>query len=297
MPVNLTPTNGNYPTQTAPAAGESRTAGSVQTPFQNAADRTQYVKDRIDYIDPSGGGARRLRYAATFTALRAITDLTDDAVIIVDGQGLYIYDAGSGVAELEPFVIKPTSVGLGNGRWISSIYLSLDVANGIPKLDTNGRVPTARLAASNGGSKILGSNVANGIVDIYAASAAGPFTTNAQAYSDVGSIAATFTLAVGDRVLLTGQAYVYQADQTPAIHYTRLAVVLPDTSTALVAQSEIPTKTTSLNENIGLPIGACFTASVAGSHTFKLQQKSEAASGGATVGVANLNLCAQVLRP
>lgn len=297
MPVNLTPTPGNFPTQTAPAAGESRTAGSVQTPLQNAADRTQYVKDRLDYIDPTGTGARRLRYAATFTALRAITDLTDDGVIIVDGQGFYIYDAASAVAELEPFVIKPTSVGGGNGRWISSIYLALDVANGIPKLDSNARVPTARLAASSGGSKILGSSVANGVVDVYAASGAGPYTTTSTSYVDVGAVAATFTLAVGDRVFINGQAYVYQADATPAIHYTRVAVVLPDTSTALVAQSEVPTKSSALNENVGLPIGTCFTATAAGSHTFKLQQRSEVASGGATVGVANLNFCAQVLRP
>jgi hypothetical protein len=215
MPQNLADNSATFPAQTAPLAGESRSVASVATPFQNSADRTAYLKAKLD-----------------------------------------------------------------------------------PILDGSGNVTTAALAASGGAAKIQATNVANGIVALARLSEAGPFTTAATTYSSlVTSGTLTLSLQIGDIVHLQGQAEVYQQDLTPAIHYTQWLVTKPNLSTAAVAQSEVRTKNGALNEFTGLPIGVYYVADAAGTHTFTLQQKSEAASGGATVAVKNLNVVALAVRP
>jgi hypothetical protein len=296
MPKNLSDDPSIFPVQTSPVAGESRTAISIETPLQNSANRSAWLKSRLDYVDPSGNGARRLRAVTSIAALRALTDLTT-GVCVVDGVGLYVYMPSSTATELEPFVVKPTSVGGGAGRWHWEALAALDVANGIPKLNGSARIDTSKLAASNGGAKILAPNVANGIVDKATTSGAGPFSTSSITYVDVGAIVISFAMEIGDIALLLGQAYGYQQDLTPANHFTQWLVTKPDMSTATVGTSELKMKSSALNEFNNIPVGSYFTASTAGTHTFKMQQKSEAASGGATVSVANLNVMALLIRP
>ncbi len=297
MPQNLVDNNGSFPAQTAPVAGEARTAASVVTPLQNAADRAAFLKAKLDFIDPTATGALRIRHVASIAALQAVTDLTEATAIVVDGVGLYLYAPTSTATANSPFVVTPTSVGGGAGRWIWEAYGSLDIANGIPKLDSSGRVPTARLAASEGNAKIQPAYVANGLVGIYTSSATGPFSTTSTSYVNVGSIAPAFTMEVGDRVIILGQAYGYQQDLTPAQHFTFWQVTKPDLSTASVAESGFTRKPSALNESGSIPIGTYFQASTAGLHTFRMQQKSEVASGGATVTILNMNVVALHLRP
>jgi len=296
MPKNLVGDTTNFPTQTAPLGGESRTSASVETPFQNAADRTAWIKARLDYIDPSGNGARRLRNVESIAQLRALTDLTS-GVCIVDGIGLYVYRGASTATAREPFVITPTSVGGGAGRWEWEALATLNVAYGLPQLDADARLPTSRLAAAGGGSKILGASVANGLVDLYTSSAAGPYSTTSTSYVTVGSIAVAFTMVAGDRALIFGQAFGYQQDLTPAQHFTQWLVTKPDASTAVVAESEMKTKASALTEYVPRPFGTYYTAVADGVHTFVLQQKTEGASGGATVSIANMNVVALLVRP
>lgn len=297
MPKTLVSDGLAFPAQTAPVGGESRTDASIETPLQNASDRAEHLKQRLYNIDPTGEGARRIRRVANLTALRAVTDLTDTGVIIVDGFGLYQFNASSSVAALDPLVVTPTSVGGGAGRWLWSGYLCVDVANGIPKLDANARLSTTKLEASGGGSKILATFVANGLVDFFATSAAGPIGTTSTSYVDVTGSSFPFTLAIGDRVLILGSAFAYQQDLTPAVQQVKWLVTLPSAATATVGASEISVKGSALNEFTPLPIGTYFTAATAGVHTFKLQQKSEAGSGGATVNISSLNIMALHIRP
>lgn len=298
MPTNIAEDASTFPTQTAPVAGEPRTAGSVTTPFTNASRRTAWLKDRVEYIDPTKEGARRVRRVASVSALQAVTDLTDKGVIIIDGVGVYEYDAASVSAELSPAVIKPTSVGSGAGRWIAVSFGNgaLNVANGIPQLDANGRVANARLAASEGGAKILGKSVVNGLVDLYTASGAGPFSTTSTTYVDVGSIVPSFTLEIGDRVILMASGFRYQEDLAATIQYSKWLVTKPDASTATVAQSEVQHTPQGVNQHAALAHIAYYTAIAAGAHTFKLQQKSSG-GGGATVSIAGLNVVAMLIRP
>jgi hypothetical protein len=293
MPKQLTADPTHFPAQTSPVSGESRTASSVETPFQNAADRSAWVKARIEYVDPSGDGARRLRRVASIAALRALTDLTD-GVCIVDGVGLFAYLSGSTITEAEPFVIKPTSVGGGSGRWVWDSSGSLGAANGIVQAGSDGFVPTAKLSASGGGAKILGASIVNGLVGLSVASYAGPFTTTSASYVDVGTVSAAFTAEINDIIILLGQAFMRQDDGSAATHVTRWQVTKPDTSNALVGASEVEHIPAANTQPIGLPIGAFYTAVAAGTHTFKLQQKI---SGGVTGAVKNVNLVALHLRP
>lgn len=297
MPKTLTSDGLTFPAQTSPVGSESRTGNSIETPLQNASDRSAFVKLRLDNIDPTGEGARRVRRVTSIAALQAVTDLTDLGVILVDGVGFYQFSAASTATALSPMVVTPTSVGGGPGRWLWEALGSVDIANGIPKLDGNARLATNKLAASNGGSKILPANVSNGLIGIYTTSAAGPATTTSTSYVDVGGSSFAFTLEIGDIVLIGGQAYAYQADLTPAVQYTKWVVTTPTPATVTLGASELFIKGSALNEYTPMSVGTYFTCSVAGSHTFKLQQRSEAGSGGATVGIANLNIFAQHIRP
>lgn len=183
MPKNLTDDPSIFPTQTSPLAGEPRTAGSVETPFQNAANRAAWLRDRLDNIDPTREGARRLRRFASIATLRASGDYPDKTIAQVDGVGIYQFDALSTATAAEPFVVTPTAVGVGAGRWIWSAFGSLNVANGIPQLDGTGLLPTARLAGADG-TKIRANSVRNGLV-------AAPFSV-----SDGGSTTSTTLAAV-----------------------------------------------------------------------------------------------------
>ncbi len=169
MPTNLSGNPAIFPTQTAPVAGEPRTAGSVATPFQNAADRTAHLKDRLEFIDPDKTGVRRLRQFATIAALQASTDHPDGTLAVCDANSvLYKFVALETTAEAVPAIVKPTDVGGGAGRWVMQGFGALNVANGIPQLDTNAELATARLAATNianvPAKKIVGGHITNGIV-------------------------------------------------------------------------------------------------------------------------------------
>jgi hypothetical protein len=298
MPKNLTGATGSFPTQTCPIGGEPRAAGGIETAFQNAADRTEHVKHRLYHVDPTKEGVRRIRSVASVTALQAVTDRPDGTVIEVAGVGLYRFDTTSVLAELSPLVIKPTAIIPADpGRWLVHGYGALDIANGIPTLDANARIATSKLASSGGGSKILGANVVNGLLDLFTSSSAGPHNTTSTTYVTVGPIEVSFTMSIGDRAIILGQAYGQQNDLTPAKHFTQWLVTKPDLSTAAIATSEIERKPGAVNEPEAIPIAIYFTATAAGLHKFVMQQKSEAASGGATVAIKNMNVIALLVRP
>lgn len=63
---------------------------------------------RLDVIDPSSEGARRIRSYATFAALEAVASPEDRTYAVVHGYGLYVFRASSpAAASLTPSIVKP----------------------------------------------------------------------------------------------------------------------------------------------------------------------------------------------
>lgn len=290
MPKNLTADTASFPAQTAPLAGEPRTAGSLETPLQNAADRTGYLKDRLDNIDPTREGVRRLRRFASIAAMRASVDYPDKAIAQVDGVGIYQFDAASDVTPAEPFVVTPDAIS-GNGRWLWSAYGALNVANGLPQLDGSGKLPMSLLAASDG-TRILATSVRNGIVDFkYGEDAVGATTSSSFTLVDVPTPQLSFSAQVGDYIRIWATC---KQDNPDSHSRVQLAVTKPDTTTAAVsfmrrvAAGEYGWSATPITM-VGV-----YVVSAAGTHVVKLRHCREDAGACTT---ADIMLLAELIRP
>jgi hypothetical protein len=267
MPKNLSSTGESFPTQTAPIAGEPRTAAGIELPLQNSADRTAYLKDRLDFLDATKEGARRLRRFASIAALKASTDHDEGTVAQVDGVGLYQYDSASAVAELSPLVLAPTDVGGGAGRWLVVGYGMLDVANGIPKLDGSAKLPTARLAAADGDGRIVASAVRNGLVDLQFLTITSASTTSTTLVDISGTL--SVTAAIGDRLEISLSC---KARNTSGGAEGQLKIVLtqPDTNPLAVDAMDFNVAS---DTNVRCAVGiAPLTQN--GIHTVKLQHRA-----------------------
>jgi hypothetical protein len=200
---NLTGNASAFVTQRAPEGGEPRTAQNIEAALQDAADRSAYLQDRVNYLDPDRAGATRIRREVSVVALKASTNHSSRVVCYVDGVGIYQYDATSTAADASPFVIKPTDVGVNPGAWILSGFGALDVANGIPKLDGSAKLPDARLALLDSALRVPAVKLRNGIVDQRSALFAGPYSTTSTSYvgPSPGSIWLEFPAALQGDVL------------------------------------------------------------------------------------------------
>lgn len=292
MPKNLTSTGTSFPAQTTPLAGEPRTGGSIETPFQNAADRSQFLYDRLIYIDPDKGGARRVRRFASIAAMKTSTDHDDRTIAAVDGFGLYQYIATSDVVEASPIVVAPTDVGAGFGRWVHSSYGALNVANGVPQLNASARVPTERLEASAGAAKIDAANVTRGIIDARVLrTPAAETSISSSAFTDVIGATATITLVAGDII------YAHFVAGTEAMTPSQegeFQVAVEQPSTAVISITNVPSpKNTTDFQSVSI-IGSG-VALESGLHTIKLQARR--ASGAGTVIVRAPTGYIQIVRP
>lgn len=292
MPKNLTGNSSLFPNQTSPVAGEPRTAGSVETPLQNAADRSQYLYDRLMFVDPTREGARRLRRFANLADLKAATDIPTGTVALVDGVGLYEYDSASTAAELSPVAIKPTTVGGGSGAWLVAGVGSgmLNVPNGVPQLDGAAKVPTSRLAASDTSGRIVASSVRNGIIGVVPTFHAAA-TTTSLSYADVTSF--TLDMATGDWAIVLGQAYQRNGGDADTIHTVRWEVTNPSMVTSVLGGTAVAKSQSVTNTPVGTPIGFSFHASDSGTHTFTLRHCS---NDGNSVTISNVNITAIQVR-
>lgn len=288
MPKNLTGSAASFPTQTSPLAGEPRTAGSVETPLQNAADRTQWLRDRLDNIDPTREGARRLRRFASVALLRASTDYPDKTIAQVDGVGIYQFDAAATATDAEPFVVTPTAVGAGAGRWLWSAFGALNVANGIPQLDGSGLLPTARLAGADG-VKVRAASVRNGLVSsLYVAGGAAVSTTSTT-LADVPGAAASFSAEAGDVVRAIAAFTTYGATSEMLEQ-----LILWSGAPVLVSGGRIVT--TAPGAFVQVCLAERFTVASAGTYEVRLQHQLTSGSTG-TGWTANVRLHVDVIRP
>lgn len=290
MPTNLSSTGATFPTQTAPAAGEARTSSSVATPFQNAADRAEYLKRRLDILQTDDEGVRRIRTVASVADLQAVTDHPNGTVIEVAGVGLYRFDDASSLAELSPLVIKPTDVGAGVGRWIVHGYGMINVANGIAGLDTNGKLATARLAGANVNGKFDGPSIARGLIDqSFLNLSGGSFSVAADTtWRDVTGcqITTSADVLIGDTLSASFLVTINPASSDKA--YLRLRVVKPDTSTADYDEGLWVGQAGANPEGPQVPIVKHIPASLSGVHILKLQAKGTSGNSG-TFNVTRFN--------
>lgn len=295
MPKNLTGVPTSFPTQTAPLAGEPRTAGSVETPFQNAADRTTWLRDRLDNIDPTREGVRRLRRFASIPLLQASTDSPDKTLAQVDGVGIYQFDATSTALAASPFVVTPTAVGGGAGRWLWSAFGALNIANGIPQLDGSGLLPTARLAGADG-TKVRASSVRNGLVQSLVLQSAGGGTTTSTSEVDIGpgAIATLPSVEPGD--ILRVSAACAQRN-TPSGGLTRAAlwVTRPDTVDVSMHPGCVYIVTSDASGNdFPLSFLGSYVATQSGTHQVRLRH---AVSVSGTCNSRSVTLFVDVIRP
>lgn len=187
MPQNLTGNPSSFPTQTAPIGGDPRTAASVATPLQNAADRAEYLKERILYIDPDKTGVRKFRsVTGAASDVRAITDHTNGDYILWASFGVWLrYESTATAVDDGVLIIKPDDTV--TGRWICDEYLGSNIASRAARLDSAGKVPTTLLTDAP--------------KEVTLAGAVTQPTTNSSTYSSLSDMSATVTSVVSGNLI------------------------------------------------------------------------------------------------
>jgi hypothetical protein len=291
MPKNLTGNPAVFPTQTTPLASEPRTAGSAEAPFQNAADRSEYLKDRLLFIDPNREGVRRQRRFVSVAEMKASVDMPDKSVALIDGVGLYQYDAASALVEASPAIITPTSVGAGAGRWLAIWLGSFNVANGIPQLDATGKLPTSRLAAGDVDGRIAAGTAHWSVVDIKS-TFVGPTADSASgSLVDVPTASVILAAKAGDYI--EASVTCISCNTVPGASRIALVVVKPDASSSIVGGPNFNGNSTTFFEphhiSTMVPVG------LDGNHTVKLQHSTSGTGGAARTG--DVTIVAKLWRP
>jgi hypothetical protein len=179
MPTNLTDSATFTSPVAVPAGSDSRTAASVQTPFQSLANRTYYLQQVCEVL-----GVPRIKAVADLTALKALSlsGISDGDLRVAGYSGVFRYTAGASMSEQLPMIATPN---VGSGRWISVVYNMAGAANGLASLDANARL--AQLAP-------LGRVYEGG----YALSSGTVGSNSTTSYTDV----AAMTISIGTAVAL-----------------------------------------------------------------------------------------------
>lgn len=128
MPSTYAGNPANYPTNVrAPVNADVGDTTWIGALASDVADRTAALR------------AGQIQRVASLAALVAMTAHNDGDMCLVTDVGLYHYDAGTSLSVLSPLILKPADV-VGAGRWISSAYGLVNVANGAAQLQSDGRL-------------------------------------------------------------------------------------------------------------------------------------------------------------
>lgn len=156
-PINITDTASFDDPVTTVATGDPADQTNFQFAPQKLANRTRWLLTQIGGASTraAGTGVQLLRNVASVAALIALaSDLNTHEVCRVDGLGLYHYDAASSATVNSPYVVAPTSVGGGAGRWFLDAPSQGDTAisgtalNVVSLSGAAGTLPIATTAAS-----------------------------------------------------------------------------------------------------------------------------------------------------
>lgn len=169
MSSTLTPDGTTFPRATAPQAGESRSAESFAAAMQTQANRSQHLYEALVAIDPSRGGARSLRTVASITALAALPSPRDRDVAVVRDVGIYLFDGASTLAPSTSglmMTVAPSGAAPGRWRLVGAGLATFGLPFGLPVL-VGTTIPSARLEATSGGSKVRQQAIAGGLLEHY----------------------------------------------------------------------------------------------------------------------------------
>lgn len=294
MPQNLSGNPASFPDQRAPLPGEPRTAGSVALGFQDAADRTQHLLDRLVHIDPAKGGVRRVRRAVDLAALQAASDHVDTTICAVKGYGLYEYDATFAGAQDLPFVVKPNDVGAGLGAWLLQLRNVIGGANGVARLDGSGKIPVSYLTFTDGTNRVRAEEVRNGLISTRIFDVPEAITiTDGGAHVDIPSLGMTLNLLKGDRFLvnLAIRAWVPSSD-------THCRVFMKNTDPFAIERTRLCGWYISTGNELTellIPCVYTYTAMDDGVHTLAVSAASD--YGAADYEIRHVGGFVQVIRP
>lgn len=297
MPKSLTDDAASFPTQTSPLAGEPRTAGSVETPFQRAANRAAWLKDRLLYIDPDKGGVRRPRRFASIAAMKASTDIPVGTTALVDGVGTYQFIADR-TDELDPVVVRPTSIGPSDpGRWIvvGVGFGLLGAANGVPKLESDAKLEGPALQICDGAGRVTQDNIVRGVIDqAWLDVNANTLIAQSPTWEIVtgSAIDTTTDTTVGDVIVVDYQ--VLAGPVAGDVVGLRVQIVKPDLSTVEYVATAYKSPTGGFAMMV--PLMRNILATQNGSHTVRLQANGSNTNT-STATISNVVARLSVVRP
>lgn len=200
MPTNLTGNPVSFPTQTAPVGGDPRTASSVSTPLQNAADRTQYLKAQLE------ANALVYRTVLSVADLRALTVHANNQLVFVASFGeTWIYNGAGTASDDGLTVAKPDDV-VGNGRWFNiNLLYAAGAANHAPgPLSAGGKIPAAQII--------------NGAKEVAFAGSTSSVTTSSNTFSEPSGVACSLlTVTSGDVIQVEYMIEVAPASGSGAV--------------------------------------------------------------------------------
>lgn len=225
-------------TITAPTGGDARNAASVATPLEQLANRTAFLKNRLD------NGVKRIRQFDDLAELKAATGLTDGEHCFVrddDYFGLYEYQIASTTPQSLPWIVVPDAPT--PGRYFHSCLRLIDYNTGAPRAAVK---PTFC-------PKPLAYNVSNGTPSITATS----WTT---------ILTLSVTLAVDDLVSIDATVDAWMASSPLDASRLTLFVERPDTT-----EVQLGTYITAQVWREGRTLTRVYEAAAAGAHIFKLK--------------------------
>lgn len=264
MPTNLTGNPASFPTQTAPVGGDPRTSSSVATPLQNAADRSEFLNDRLLHIDPLKEGVRRFRSFASVAALKATTDHVDNTLAYIDQFGVFVYDSASVIANDDVNLIQPASLPAA-GRWVRTDRDQQGIALGAPgPLTSSSKVPDSQIRrpiVSFGGTA-GGFDVTN----------ATPASTSATVFGSLFSTSVSLTAGLPTMVFGQITARDDANNASNAISF-KLRVTRPSLAATDLVAYGMPGSHPGNNAPHG-DFTVCFTPSETGLHTMDLQWRT-----------------------
>lgn len=223
-------------------------------------------------------GVDTIVQVASAAALRAIGSAArvSNVAYMVAGIGLFTYASGASGTDDGLFIITPTDVGAGAGRWQHLVNIA-GVASGLAVLDA-----TARVAAPN---------VRNGIINtvgtVFGTTASTFATTTSGSIVDLTGAAITVSgAAVGDVLMLSTSTCIFAGTSGGGV----LQLVVTDSGgTTLVQGTEF------ITNSVGtIPLVGRYVVTHSGTQTIKLQWSSGA---GTQTALGQISMMATQIRP
>lgn len=130
----------DYPGATADILnGDDADQDTFSPPLVNLAQKARWNNEEI-----LTRGSRRLRFAASVAAAKALTDLRTNDTVRIDHLGVYVFNSSDGgESDLAPVRYTVTSGGI--LRAVAFGHQARNTANGSVGLDAAARVPSAQL--------------------------------------------------------------------------------------------------------------------------------------------------------